>query len=143
MASKVIAEMSAKLGLDPAEFLEKMKGVQGVNALTSAAMAREWKKTGRDGQEGLRLIDEALGIHVARPVARIIAETFPALSKALSSVLGGVAGGAFGLAIFEFAEHLGKKMDEAKKKEEEYRDAVQKTAMVSAEAGAESEKRLD
>jgi hypothetical protein len=143
MASKVIAEMSAKLGLDPAEFLEKMKGVQGVNAFTSAAMAREWKKTGRDGQEGLRLIDEALGIHVARPVARIIAETFPALSKALSSVLSGVAGGAFGIAIFEFADHIAKKMDEAKKKEEEYRDAVQKTAMVSAEAGAESEKRLD
>ena len=29
MASKVIAEMAVRLGMDPAEFLEKMKGVPG------------------------------------------------------------------------------------------------------------------
>ncbi len=143
MASKIIGEMSARLGLDPSEFLSKMQGVQGVNAFTSAAMAREWRKTGVQGAEGLRLIDEALGIHVARPVSRIIAETLPGLSKAISSVLGGVAGGAFGMAIFEFAEHIGRKMDEAKKKVEEYNEAVRHTETVAQEARISFEQDID
>ena len=140
MATLNVGAMSARLGLDPAEFLDKMKGVQGFNGFVSGEMARQWKKTGRDGQEGLRLIDEALGIHVARPVARIVSETFPALGKAMSSILPGVAFSALGYAIFEFAEGISKKMDEAKKKQDEYTDAVLKTKAVAAQAAADSQK---
>jgi hypothetical protein len=143
MSTLNVGAMAARLGLDPSEFLDKMKGVQGFNGFVSGEMARQWKKTGRDGQEVLRLIDEALGIHVARPVARIVTETFPALGKALSSVLPGVAFSAFGFAILEFAEHIGAKMTEAKKKQDDYTDAVRKTTTVVAEARAESEKRLN
>jgi hypothetical protein len=135
--------MAARLGLDPSDFLDKMKGVQGFNGFASAEMSRQWKKTGRDGQEGLRLIDEALGIHVARPVARIVSETFPALGKAMSSVLPTVAFGALGYAIFEFGEHVAQKMTEAKKKEEEYSDAVRKTQTVYAESSAKNEHSID
>jgi len=140
MATLNVGAMAARLGLDPSEFLDKMKGVQGFNGFVSGEMARQWKKTGRDGQEGMRLIDEALGIHVARPVARIVSETFPALGKAMSSILPGVAFTALGVAIFEFAEGISKKMDEAKKKQEDYNDAVLKTKEVSAQAAAESQK---
>jgi hypothetical protein len=140
MATLNVGAMAARLGLDPSEFLDKMKGVQGFNGFVSGEMARQWKKTGRDGQEGMRLIDEALGIHVARPVARIVSETFPALGKAMSGLLPGVAFTALGIAIFEFAEGIGKKMDEAKKKQDEYTDAVLKTKSVMADAAGESQK---
>lgn len=143
MATLNVGAMAARLGLDPAEFLDKMKGVQGFNGFVSGEMARQWKKTGRDGQEGLRLIDEALGIHVARPVARIVSETFPSLGKAMSAILPGVAFTALGVAIFEFAEGISRKMEEAKKKQEEYTEAVQKTKLVIAETDAASELRLD
>jgi len=143
MATLNVGAMAARLGLDPSEFLEKMKGVQGFNGFVSAEMARQWKRTGRDGQEGLRLIDEALGIHVARPVARIVSETFPALGKALSSILPGVAFTALGFAIVEFGEHISKKMEEAKKKQEEYDEAVRKSKTVYAESTVENERNID
>ena len=106
-------------------------------------MARDFKRTGREGQEGLRIIDEALGIHVARPVARIISETLPGLSKALSGVLGGVAFGTFGVAIFEAAEHIGKKMDEAKQHQQAYNDELQKSKTLAAEFALQDERDLD
>jgi hypothetical protein len=143
MATLNVGSMAARLGLDPSEFLDKMKGVQGFNGFVSGEMAREWKKTGRDGQEGMRLIDEALGIHVARPVARIVSETFPALGRAMSSILPGVAFTALGVAIFEFVDGISKKMDEAKRKQEEYTEAVQKTKLVIGETDAASELRID
>ena len=143
MATLNVGAMAARLGLDPAEFLTRMKGVQGFNGFVSAEMARQWKRSGRDGQEGIRLIDEALGIHVARPVARILSETFPALGKALGSILPGIAFSALGFAIIEMFDHVTKKMEEAKKKEEEYQQAVQKTKIVIGEADAASEMRLD
>ena len=142
MATLNVGAMAARLGLDPSDFMQKMQGVQGFNGFVSSEMRREWRKTGRDGQEAIRLIDEAIGIHVARPVARIIAETLPGLSKALSSVLGGVAFGALAIAGTEFIEHINHKMDEAAKKEEEYREAVHKTQTVLAEGRVEHEKRM-
>ena len=136
MATLNVGAMAARLGLDPSEFMDKMKGVQGFNGFVSSEMARQWKKTGRDGQEGLRLIDESLGIHVARPVTRIVSETFPSLGKAMSSVLSSVAFSALGIAIFEFAQGIGRKIDEAKKKQEEYNDAVRHTKEVFGDVGA-------
>lgn len=143
MATLNVGSMAARLGLDPSEFLDKMKGVQGFNGFVSGQMAREWKQAGRDGQEGMRLIDEALGIHVARPVARIVSETFPALGKAMSAILPGVAFSALGFAILEFGEHIARKMEEAKKKQEEYNEAVRKGQEIVAEAAASHEKTMD
>lgn len=142
MATLNVGAMAARLGLDPSEFLDKMKGVQGFNGFVSGEMARQWKRAGRDGQEGMRLIDEALGIHVARPVARIVAETFPAFSKALSSILPGVAFSALGVAIFEFASGVARKMDEAKKAQQEYDAAVEHTADVISKLGSKHERTM-
>jgi hypothetical protein len=142
MATLNVGAMAARLGLDPSEFLDKMKGVQGFNGFVSGEMARQWKRAGRDGQEGMRLIDEALGIHVARPVARIVAETFPAFSKALSSILPGVAFTALGVAIFEFASGINRKMEEAKKIQMEYSAAVEHTADVVRDLGSKHERTM-
>src|SRR5579872_3892337 len=64
-------------------------------------MSAEMKRSSREGAESWRLIDEALGIHVSRPLTRIVTQEFPALGKALQSVLAvGVVGG-LGVALFE------------------------------------------
>jgi hypothetical protein len=135
MGTLNVGSMAARLGLDPADFLDKMKGVQGFNGFVSSEMARQWKKTGRDGQEGIRLIDEALGIHVARPVARIVSETFPALSKAISGILPGVAFSALGFAIFEFAEKAVEKIQKAQKAVEEFGAASAKVESTLQQIG--------
>jgi hypothetical protein len=143
MATLNVGAMAARLGLDPSEFLDKMKGVQGFNGFVSGEMARQWKKSGRDGQEGMRLIDEALGIHVARPVARIVSETFPALGKAMGAILPGVAFSALGFAILEFGEHVARKMEEAKRKQEEYNEAIRKGKEITEDAAASHAKTMD
>lgn len=142
MASLNVGSMAARLGLDPADFLDKMKGVQGFNAFASSEMARQWKQTGRDGQEGIRLIDEALGIHVARPVARIVSETFPAFSKALSGILPGIAFTALGYAIFEFGEKAVEAVQRAMKAQEEWRAAILKTENVIQGVGDTYAKKI-
>src|ERR1039457_6382349 len=128
MATLNVGTMAARLGLDPAEFLDKMKGVEGFTSGLNARMAQNMKKTSREGAESMRLIDEALGIHVSRPITRILTREFPAFAKALQSVLGGALVGAIGMVAFEAFEKISRKMDEAKKKEEEYTEAVRKVA---------------
>jgi hypothetical protein len=135
--------MAARLGLDPSDFLEKMKGVQGVNAFATGEMKRQWKESSREGAESLRLIDESLGIHISRPLVRIITQEMPGLAKGLQAILGVGVVGALGTAAFEFAEGISRKMDEAKKKQEEYADAVRKTKNVIADAAIASETQLD
>ena len=51
--------------------------------------------------------------------------------------------GALGAVVVEFGEHIAKKMEEARKAEEAYADAVRKTKNVIADARAESERRLN
>ena len=54
-------------------------------------MSAEMKRTSREGAESFRLIDEALGIHISRPLTRILTQEFPSLAKGLQSVMGAVA----------------------------------------------------
>lgn len=143
MATLNVGAMAARLGLDPAEFLDKMKGVEGFTSGLNQRMSAEMKRTSREGAESFRLIDEALGIHVSRPLTKILTQQFPAFASALQSLLGVGVVGALGAVVVEVAEHISKKMAEATKKEEEYADAVRRTKTVVAEARAESERRLN
>jgi hypothetical protein len=104
MATLNVGAMAARLGLDPSEFVEKMKGVQGFNGMISNEMSRQWKQTSREGSESLRLIDEAIGVHLSRPLTRILTQEFPAFAQGLSAVLGGSVFAAVGMAAFEFGE---------------------------------------
>src|ERR1700733_2739718 len=105
MATLNVGAMAARLGLDPAEFLDKMKGVEGFTSGLNQRMSAEMKRTSREGAESFRLIDEALGIHVSRPLTRLLTSEFPAFAKALQSVLGGAAVGALATIGFEAWEH--------------------------------------
>jgi hypothetical protein len=138
-----VGTLSAKFGLDPAEFLEKLRGVSGATALFSEGMKREMRQSTRDGAEAFRTLDEMMGIHLNRPMTRLLVETFPSFAKGLQSILGGVAFGAVGFAVTELFERVTKGMEEAKKKEEEYQQAVQKTKTVIGETDAASEQRID
>ena len=135
--------MAARLGLDPAEFLSKMKGVEGFTSGLNQRMSAEMKRTSREGAESFRLIDEALGIHVSRPLTKILTREFPAFAAGLQSIIGAGVVGALAAVGFAIAEHISKRMEEAKRKEEEYAAAVRKTATVIADARAESERRLN
>jgi hypothetical protein len=143
MATLNVGAMAARLGLDPAEFLDKMKGVEGFNSGLNQRMSAEMKRTSREGAESFRLIDEALGIHVSRPITKILTKEFPAFASALQSIMGVGLVGALAAIGVGIVEHISKKMEEAKQKEEEYAAAVRKTQSVIADARAESERRLN
>jgi len=118
--------MAARLGLDPSEFLEKMKGVEGFASGSGQRIAAEMKRTSREGAESLRLIDEALGVHLSRPVTRIISQEFPALAQGLQSILGAGVLGAVGIGVVEIGEKISKAIEKAQKAQEAYRESLDK-----------------
>lgn len=86
-------------------------------------MSSEMKRTSREGAEAWRLIDEALGIHVSRPLTRIVTREFPAFASALQSVLGAGVVGALAVAGVEFFDKITKKIEEARAAQEKYAEA--------------------
>lgn len=137
MSTLNVGAMAARLGLDPSEFLDKMKGVEGFNSGLNQRMSAEMKRTSREGAESFRLIDESLGIHISRPLTRLLTSEFPAFAKGLQSILGIGAVGALTTIGFEAWEHLTKKIDEAKKKIEEFHAATENVqSMVENAADA-------
>jgi hypothetical protein len=134
MATLNVGAIACRLGLDPSEFLDKMKGVQGFNGFASAEMTRQWKQTSREGTESFRLIDEALGIHISKPLTRILTQEFPAFASALQSLLGAGVVGALGMAAFEVFEHIAKSVEHAQKAEEELQTSTRKSGEVFTNA---------
>jgi hypothetical protein len=96
-------------------------------------MSAEMKRASREGAESWRLIDEALGIHLSRPLTRIVTQEFPAFANALQSVLGAGVVGALGVAAFEGVERAIRKVEEAEKKQEEWARATEETQRIMAE----------
>jgi hypothetical protein len=83
-----------------------------INSQT-AGMSAEMKRASREGAESFRLVDEALGVHVSRPLTRILTQEFPGFAKGLQSMLGISIAGATGLVAFEGISRLleqGKKL---------------------------------
>jgi hypothetical protein len=126
MSTLNVGAMAARLGLDPSEFLEKMKGVEGFASGSGQRIAAEMKRTSREGAESLRLIDEALGVHLSRPVTRIISQEFPALASGLQSILGAGVLGAIGIGVVDVGEKIAKAMEKAQKAQEAYRESLDK-----------------
>src|SRR5580693_7000388 len=126
MATLNVGAMAARLGLDPSEFLEKMRGVEGFTSGLNQRMSAEMKRTSREGAESFRLIDEALGIHVSRPLTKILTAEFPAFAKGLQSLIGVGVVGALAAVAFEFGEHIAKSIEKAKKAMDDYAEASRK-----------------
>src|ERR1700733_1349424 len=106
-----VGNISARFGLDPSEFLEKMRGVSGSTKFFSDEMKRSMRETSREGTESFRLIDEALGIHISKPLTRLLTREFPGFATALQSVLGIGAVGALGAVGFEAFEKVSKAIE--------------------------------
>src|ERR1700758_590959 len=68
---------------------------------TTLGASSEMKRAAREGAESWRLIDEALGIHVSRPLTKIVTQEFPGFAKALQSLLGVGIIGALGVVAVE------------------------------------------
>jgi hypothetical protein len=131
-----VGNISARFGLDPAEFLEKMRGVSGATELFSNQMKRSMKESAREGAESLHLLDHALGIQLPRSMNRLITQEFPALAAGLQSILGVGAVGVLAEAGFEFGEKIAKQIEKAKKAQQDYDDAIRHTQEVIGDLGA-------
>ena len=86
-------------------------------------MSAEMKRASREGAESWRLIDEALGIHLSRPLTRIVTQEFPAFASALQSVMGAGVLGALGIAGFDLFDKVTKKIEEARAAQEKMAEA--------------------
>jgi len=147
MSTLNVGAMAARLGLDTSEFLEKMKGVEGFASGSGQRIANEMKRTNREGAESFRIIDEALGVHVSRPITRIVTQEFPSLAKGLQSVLGAGVVAGLGIAAFDFVvkglERIGKAADDAKKKQEEFVASLHALQLATNEQTISSANSLD
>jgi len=96
-------------------------------------MSAEMKRSSREGAESLRLIDEALGIHLSRPLTRILTQEFPGLAKGLQSILGAGVVGALAVAGFELFDKIGKSIEKAQKAQEALKISSDNLTAVFAE----------
>jgi hypothetical protein len=128
-----VGNISARFGLDPSEFLERMRGVSGATKFFSDEMKREMRETSREGTESFRLIDEALGIHISKPLTRLLTQEFPGFAKGLQAMLGVGAVGALGMVGVEVFEKVGKAIEKAEKAQQELRTATANANLIFAE----------
>src|SRR5208282_5567906 len=128
-----LATLMVGLGYDLSA-LEKgaPEAFQLINSQTMG-MSAEMKRASREGAESFRLIDEALGIHLSRPLTRILTQEFPAFGKALQSIMGAGVIGALGVGLYEGFEHAAKSIEHAQKAQEEWAKATAETQKVMAE----------
>jgi hypothetical protein len=105
----------------------------------AAAQVVETKK----GFAGMMLASNAMGAGIPWPLARVLSQQFPIISKITGALLGFTAAGVGIRVVVDIFERLGQKMQEAKQKEQEYQEAIQKTKLVIGEADAASEQRFD
>jgi hypothetical protein len=92
-----VGSISVGMNVDLAEFQSGLQKATALASSNSALMSAEMRRQSREGAESMRLIDEAIGVHISRPLTRVIAQ-LPGLGKALSS-LGGIGGAAGIIAL--------------------------------------------
>ena len=145
--STVVGALAVELGLDTAQFERSLKSLPGMTQTHFNSMSAEMKRTSKEGAESLRLIDEAFGIHISRPIARIISQEFPGFAKSMQSLLGlGVGLGIFA-AGFDFiakaVDRVTKSIEEAKRKQEEWIDSSHKLQTMLLEGTNSFNQQMD
>lgn len=121
-----IAQLAIKLNIDAKDIPSALRGVEVNFSSSQKRLQVETKRTAQEGVLAMRLFSEGLDLGLSRPLTRFLSQTFPALSKAFGSLvgLGAIGAGAYyGMMAFD---HLSKKIEEAKKRQEEFREASQK-----------------
>lgn len=145
--STIVGSLAVELGLDTAKYEASAKKVGATSQQSFQQMSAAAKQATREGAESLRIFDESLGLHISRPIAKILAKDFPDLAKGLQSVLSiGVAVGV-GLAVFDFIakgiERIGKAVEDAKKKQEEFIASTHALNMALNEESIKTANALD
>jgi hypothetical protein len=120
------------MGVNLADFQAGLKQATALASSESGLMSAEMKRTSREGAESWRLIDEALGIHISRPLTKIVTQEFPAFASALQSVLGVGVAGALAVAGFDVFEKISKSIEKAQKAQEELKAASENVSNVFA-----------
>src|SRR5579872_928393 len=137
-----VGSMSAGLGLDMSEFQRGMQKATEVARSNSTLMSAEMKRTSREGAESLRLIDEAIGVHISRPLARILTQEFPGLAKGLQAVLGvGVTGALVAVGI-EAIRKISDGIERAGQSQEKLGEAARNSQAVFEDALGGIEKKI-
>jgi hypothetical protein len=126
-----VGSLMVEAGMNLAGFEESVKQIPAITSKHMERMSAEMKRTTREGAESLRLIDEALGVHLSRPLTRIIAQ-IPGVGTALQGLLGGAAFGAFAVAGTEFFDKMVEKIEKAQKTQEELASSSEKAKQTFA-----------
>jgi hypothetical protein len=133
--SNNLANLMVGFGLDLSALQKDAPEAYRILNQQTLGMTAEMKRASREGAESFRLIDEALGIHVSRPLTRILTQEFPAFGKALQSILGVGIVGALGAIGFEAFEKVSKSIEKAMHAQEEWKQSIQKTEDVIQDVG--------
>src|SRR5579863_2517218 len=128
--SNNLANLMVGFGLDLSALQKDAPEAFRILNSQTLGMSAEMKRASREGAESFRLIDEALGIHVSRPLTRILTQEFPALATTLQSLLGAGIVGALGVAAFEGIEKITRKIEEARGAEEKFSETSLKSAVT-------------
>lgn len=124
--SNNLANLMVGFGLDLSALQKDAPEAFRILNSQTLGMSAEMKRASREGAESFRLIDEALGIHVSRPLTRILTREFPDFAKALQSVLGVGVAGALGAIAFEAFEKVSKSIEKAQHAQEAFADSTRK-----------------
>jgi hypothetical protein len=128
--SNNLANLMVGFGLDLSALQKDAPEAFRILNSQTLGMSAEMKRSSREGAESFRLIDEALGIHVSRPLTRILTQEFPSLATALQSVLGGAVFGALATIGVEAIEKVERSIEKAQKAQEEWKAATEKTETI-------------
>jgi hypothetical protein len=118
--SNNLANLMVGFGLDLSALQKDAPEAFRILNQQTLGMTAEMKRASREGSESFRLIDEALGIHVSRPLTRILTQEFPGFASALQSIMGAGIVGALGVAAYEGFEKLSRSIENARKAQEAF-----------------------
>jgi hypothetical protein len=134
--SNNLANLMVGFGLDLSALQKDAPEAFRILNSQTLSMSAEMKRASREGAESFRLIDEALGIHVSRPLTRILTQEFPLLAQGLQTVLGGAIFGALATVGVEAFDKISERIEKAQKAQEAYAEAVRHTGDVIGDLGA-------
>ena len=132
--SNNLANLMVGFGLDLSALQKDAPEAFRILNSQTLGMSAEMKRASREGAESFRLIDEALDIHVSRPLIRILTQEFPALASMMQSLLGAGVVGALGVAIFEGFDKAARAIEHAQHAEEALEAATRKVGVTFADA---------
>jgi hypothetical protein len=140
--SNNLANLMVGFGLDLSALQKDAPEAFRILNSQTLGMSAEMKRASREGAESFRLIDEALGIHVSRPLTRILTQEFPGLATALQSLLGGAVFGALATIGVEAVEKVIRGIEKAQKAQEEWKQATENTEKVIESVAETYERKI-